>query len=238
MQRAHVVLPKVESMNNAYVEVTAGGEVAFASPDSPGAGIFRVRPGACSGPSFVIVDYSVELGHIYAALFSANLAHQIGTANPTAAEEGKIYLEPGAVHTRGCGLADRIARTGTKGRVRKISVIAVRQMSRSEYKHYRSWSFPHWYYSCELGDGIPRDGPRSRTRRPSCPRLSVRGAKHPHDGAACRRSIGCKYSRRRLLGRLPDDGVRQARRGRYWNRLGPERNRAGGVRARLRCRAT
>ena len=35
-------------------------------------------------------------------------------------------------------------------------MIAVRQMSRSEYKHYRSWSFPHWYYSCELGDGIAR----------------------------------------------------------------------------------
>ena len=71
MQRAHVVLPKVESMNNAYVEVTAGGEVAFASPDSPGAGIFRVRPGACSGPSFVIVDYSVEWGeHLRCAIFS------------------------------------------------------------------------------------------------------------------------------------------------------------------------
>ena len=46
--------------------------------------------------------------------------------------------------------------SGTKGHVKAMFVVAVREMSRAEYKRYRAWCFPHWYYTCDLGDGVSR----------------------------------------------------------------------------------
>ncbi len=150
------------AMNNAIYSVRPGGGVHFSSSDNPGAGIVNFRGIAswCAGkhidfPAIVKVEIALTSGTVYGQFFDP--ASQQPTTDPTAskAEQRELYIyvqKPGDATALMIGVAESPA----IGEITDVTIASRSSMQPSEYKRIRAAMFAHWYYTCDLKDGIRR----------------------------------------------------------------------------------
>jgi 2-polyprenyl-3-methyl-5-hydroxy-6-metoxy-1,4-benzoquinol methylase len=102
-------------------------------------------------PAIIVVEVSLSTGTIEAAN-SAHLMPSDSQQQSSQASSGSLCLLV-EDSSRAASLAIRTLQAPIAGTLSSISVVS-RRVDPATYKRLRARMFPHWYYTCCLGDGI------------------------------------------------------------------------------------
>lgn len=147
-------------MNSSAVCLLPGGRIQFTSSDGCGAGILRFDDMLpwCSRegirfPAVVRVGVAISGGQIYGQYFDRQFRAPITPATSSKYGDKHIYLyleQP----KQGAVLMIGAFETPTSGEITEIAIAPREIIDPAEYKRIRAAMFAHWYYSCDLKDGV------------------------------------------------------------------------------------